>query len=702
MQKICFSRKMLPACAMLGVGLLVTVFASLQVKQSIEQDAVRRFAFACDQVTLKIQDRLSAYSLLLRGGTALFAASNTVDRHEWRAYVEMLQVERSLPGVQGIGFAQVIPADELASHIARVRGEGFPEYTVRPSGRRASYTSIIYLEPFRNRNLRAFGFDMFTNPVRRAAMEHARDTDEAALSGKVELLQETGTEVQAGTLMYVPVYRNGMPRGTPGQRRAALIGWIYSPFRMTDLMTGILQDMESYKGKAVALHIYDGRQATPATLLFDAKTDRAPNLHSLFYQQRTIDFNGHQWLLIFDRPSTIFGISYADAWATLIGGLALSSLLFGLMLSMIRTRANAARIANKLTEEIRCGEKLLKESEKKFRSIFESASDCIELISMDGHIIDLNHVGYERLGYTKAEMQGKRLAEFGTSEYAARLTENMALIKRKNHVTFETACIRKDGSIMPIEVSARIIELDGQPTLLSISRDITAWKLAEQKLNASYRRLQQLALHLDNVREEEQGRIAREIHDEMGATLTVLKMRVHWLASQLPPEMAQLTAEAEQIDKLVSDAIHTMRHVVSQLIPTQLHDLGFAAAVEFYVQNFQKHTGIECGLVFPEEKLSLDKNQSSAMFRILQESLNNVAKHAQATKVSILYIDRNCSLILLVKDNGVGFDRNTHKHNSFGLLGIRERAMVVNGKARISSKPGKGTHVVVSIPLAGK
>lgn len=226
-------------------------------------------------------------------------------------------------------------------------------------------------------------------------------------------------------------------------------------------------------------------------------------------------------------------------------------------------------------------------------------------------------------------------------------------------------------------------------------------KLCEQKekLAASYRKLQQLALHLDNVREEEQGRIAREIHDEMGSTLTALKMRIHWLAFKLPPEMAQFTAETEHIDKLVDDTIHTMRHVVSQLVPTQLHDLGFAAAIERYVQDFQNNTGIECGLVLPEEGLMLDDNQSSAIFRILQESLNNVAKHAQATKVRILFIDRNHSLIMLVKDNGVGFDRNAHKDNSFGLLGIRERTLMVNGKARISSKQGRGTQVVISIPL---
>lgn len=177
------------------------------------------FAFACDQVVLEIKERLNAYALILRGGAALFAASKEVERDAWRAYVETLRAEGSVPGVQGIGFAQVIAENELASRIARIRGEGFSAYTVNPAGVRALYTAIIYLEPFRDRNLRAFGFDMVSEPVRRAAMEQARDSGEAALSGKVKLVQETGIDVQAGTLMYVPVYRNGMPRDTPTPRK---------------------------------------------------------------------------------------------------------------------------------------------------------------------------------------------------------------------------------------------------------------------------------------------------------------------------------------------------------------------------------------------------------------------------------------------------------------------------------------------------
>jgi CHASE1-domain containing sensor protein/nitrogen-specific signal transduction histidine kinase len=333
-------------------GLLVTVFASVQVKETIEDEAVAQVGFAYDQATLRVQERLNIYAQILRGAAGLFAASDAVNRQEWRAYVEKLHPEESVPGVQGIGFAQVIPPGQLAAHTERIRREGFPNYTVRPAGERAITTAIIYLEPFRDRNLRAFGFDMFSEPVRRAAMEQARDNGTVALSGKVELVQETAKDVQAGTLMYVPVYRNGVAVETVEQKRAALLGWTYSPYRMNDLMSGILQQWVNAEGQAIDLHIYDGEQATPATLLFDSKAANTHGASSIFRQQRRVDFHGRPWLLTFDYSVSAARLNYASAWLVLVGGMIVSGLMLGLMLSLINTRKNAERIASELVAKI--------------------------------------------------------------------------------------------------------------------------------------------------------------------------------------------------------------------------------------------------------------------------------------------------------------------------------------------------------------
>lgn len=344
----------------------------------------------------------------------------------------------------------------------------------------------------------------------------------------------------------------------------------------------------------------------------------------------------------------------------------------------------------------------LRNADERYRRLFEGTTDAIALADAETCMfVDLNQSFADMFGWERSELIGKSQKVVHPSIDESALPNDIEWCPSGLSDLVETKGITKSGKIIDVSIKASIIELNGHKVVLGSFYDITARKLAERKLAISYKKLQQLALHLDIVREEERVRIARELHDEMGATLTALKMRIHWLESRLPPELAQLTAEAEQMDKLVTDSINTMRNVVGQLMPPLLHDLGFTAAVEHYVREFQKYTGIECELSLPKETLTLDEKQSAAMFRILQESLNNVAKHAQATTVNILIIIRRHSLLFTVKDNGIGFDRNTHKNNgySYGLLGIRERAMMVNGKARISSKPGKGTQVAVIIPL---
>jgi PAS domain S-box-containing protein len=230
--------------------------------------------------------------------------------------------------------------------------------------------------------------------------------------------------------------------------------------------------------------------------------------------------------------------------------------------------------------------------------------------------------------------------------------------------------------------------------------DITEQKLQAKKLAASYTQLQQLSLHVENVRTEERAIIALNLHDEMGATLAAMKMRVAWLASKLPTEAQHLSAEVAHITELLTGGIQTLRRIVSQLKPELPDDVGFAAVVQDYLKQFQRNTNVECTLILREQELAIDGNQSATLFRILQESLNNVAKHSQADKVNVMITQGSKSLIMTIEDNGIGFDLDAHRVQSFGLLGIRERALMVGGYANISSKSGKGTQVSVCIPVS--
>ena len=339
---------------LLLTGLILTAIATRFTKSDEDAADAREFDFACKEIEGKILDRLNAHEQILRSGAAFYEQAGNVSRHKWHQFTARQKVEQQLPGIQGIGFALLIPHQKLSQHIKDIRAEGFPEYRVRPEGERDVYSSIIYLEPFTNRNLRAFGYDMLSEPVRRAAMERARDHDAATLSGKVFLVQETDKDVQAGTLMYVPVYHTDMPCETVAQRRAALIGWVYSPYRMNDLMRGILGRWDIANDQRIRLEIFDGKAAADA-LLYDSQPadSRKTAAASQFTLQHQILSSGHQWTLRFTKTGshTSF-MEYSKVWLVLFGGTLTTLLLSGLFFNLYNTRFKARQLAGRLTADL--------------------------------------------------------------------------------------------------------------------------------------------------------------------------------------------------------------------------------------------------------------------------------------------------------------------------------------------------------------
>ncbi|HEY8605831.1 MAG TPA: CHASE domain-containing protein [Noviherbaspirillum sp.] len=262
--KLFRARELLTA-ALLALSLLVTYKLWDTAQRAADQTVETAFNFGVQESNERIRQRIAIYEQVLRATVGFFSAAEEVTRGEFRAYVNALSLPENFPGIQGIGFAQVIPAADLDRHVAAVRADGFPEYTVTPEGPRDMYTSIVYLEPFSGRNLRAFGFDMYSEPNRRQAMSEARDEGRPALSGKVILVQEGGGAIQWGFLMYLPVYRNDKPHSTLDERRRNLVGWVYAPFRAEDFMRGIGESNTD-----LDVEIYDGTDITSAGLMYDA------------------------------------------------------------------------------------------------------------------------------------------------------------------------------------------------------------------------------------------------------------------------------------------------------------------------------------------------------------------------------------------------------------------------------------------------
>ncbi len=341
-----------PAWVTLAVSLTLSLLASLYTLNGVERGNRRELELIADELAAKVQTRLRAHAQVLRSGAAHFAGSERVTRQEWRTFVARSRIHLNLPGIQGIGFALLIPPEGLRDHERGIQAEGFSQYRVWPEGERAVYSAIVYLEPFTGRNLRAFGYDMFADPLRREAMTRARDRDVAALSGKVLLVQETGEDIQAGTLMFVPVYRPGLPTTTVEERRAALVGWVYSPYRMHDLMAGILDDWDLHASHHLRLAIYDGAGVAPERLLYDCLEQEPMAVIPAERQVLVpVDFNGKGWTLQVSRtPAFPAAVTDPKVLLVALGGVVTSLLLAALMQALSQARWQAAQLAERTRE----------------------------------------------------------------------------------------------------------------------------------------------------------------------------------------------------------------------------------------------------------------------------------------------------------------------------------------------------------------
>lgn len=318
-------------------------------------DSQSRIRFEQDATHLhaQIEARFDAYAQVLRGGVGLFNSSDNVTRNEWYQYVEGLKLPRYYPALRGIGFGLWVGGKEnLESHEQAIRAEGYPAYAVRPDGLREHYTSIVYMEPSNEGNRRALGYDMFAEPVRRQAMERARDTGEPALSGKLELLKEVVGDEQIGFILYMPVYRSegGIPI-TEARRRESLFGFVMSPFRASDLMKGILRPGRSN----INFQIFDGLTASPESMLYDGSTQLGIEKQATpaqFTARKTVRIAGRMWSINYaSTPSFTKATDSALPWVLLVTGTLLSMLMSIVAWMLLSARMRVVQRTNELRKQ---------------------------------------------------------------------------------------------------------------------------------------------------------------------------------------------------------------------------------------------------------------------------------------------------------------------------------------------------------------
>jgi len=803
--------------------------------------------------------------MILRGAAGLFGASHDVSRKEFQSYVDALQLLKNYPGINSLGMGMLVSAKSKAQFIKRQRNEGFPTYDIWPEGDRDEYAPVVFLEPNKSPNLRTFGFDMYSEEKRRAAMQEARDIGEPAMSGEIRLVSGSDEYLHSAYIIYMPVFFNKEPNETLERRRANIAGWVYLSFRMDETVQGILGESMVNLSDSLAVTIFEGSPTSVGTRVYKSQEEKENAIGAegaLFHSTISTTLSNKPFTLkIHSLPAFESRMNERNSVAVLLGGISLSFLFSLIGWMLVNGRARAVLIAKEMSKELidrekryrqmfednasiayildpetgkivdanvaaakfwgyeinelcnmniadinhssleslradlrqqvadgiagqynfshrlkngemrdveiyrsvltdqgkpyiyciahdvtsrKQAEQSLSESQAKLHAIIETAMDAVVQLDSNGNIIDWNTRAEKTFGWLRQDVVGQALIDIiiPTQYQIAYLDGMKQFLEGEEgsvrHSQFEIVAIHRDKYEFPIHVSiTTMLGSSGQSEYCVFMHDITNRKKNEnalrkaradlenrvfertaelvrtnrrlntevsertqiqEALEQSQEMLRQLVAHQDRIRETERKRIAREIHDELGQHLLVLRIDVSMLARS-ENEHPKLGEKIDAILQHIDTTMRSVRAIINNLRPSVL-DLGLYAALEWQAEEFQRRSGIACDLVTDNEDMELEDSVATVLFRIMQEALTNVLRHAKASRVRIELHRDLTGLVMTIADNGVGM-RNAQKseQNSFGLVGIRERLYILGGELNIESS-SNGTVLTVTLPLA--
>jgi len=467
----------------MGCVLALTLGLWLLVRQADRQRSEARSQALGEAMEGRVRGRLTGLGEMLQGAAGYMARGSLPSRQEWQAYVERYHLGATYPGIQGMGFVQWVPLGALPAHVAQVRREGFPDYDVTAGGDlprdSVGAAPVVYLEPMDARNRRALGKDLWSEPLRREALAQARDSGEATLTGKLTLYQETQTDVQAGALLLVPVYREGAPTATVAQRRQALQGWVDYAFRMEDLVDAVLKA----ELRDADLNLYDGSALVPSALLFDMDSGTSRNT-GRYQQVCHLELGGRLWTMVIKpRPSFLAPEGSRRPWEVLMWG-GLGSLALGLLLlHMVRAERLAWRLAD------RRGEELLA-TEARFRAFFEKAPCGMAIVESDtGRFLSVNPCLGEILGRTVEDLEARTFQSVTHPAHVEADTGSVQALADglQTEVIKEKRYLHADGHEIWARISLKTLPSPvGQPRRhLAIVEDISQARAQDEALRTS-------------------------------------------------------------------------------------------------------------------------------------------------------------------------------------------------------------------------
>ncbi|MDC8757036.1 EAL domain-containing protein [Janthinobacterium fluminis] len=450
-----------------GLGLTWTVWE--HERQVSRKELRAHFDFSLRETVSRIEQRMAAYEKMLLGVRALFDASATPGRGGLHDYVASLGLDANFSGVQVIGVAEWVPAAGIGSHVAAMRRHGQPDYAIAPPGRRAQFAPVVQRELGSGVLPRPLGYDVWSEPVRRQAMERARDSGKAALSGKVQLAIDAGPAARPGFIMYLPLYARGRPVDSVAARRANLVGWVYASFRMNQLMATLYGEQPP----GLALTIHDGIEQAGETRLYPAAEPAAAPAAILSANEYLV-IGGHTWTLslsALDDYQARFG---RNAEPLIAGAGAGLSLLLALLAWLLATgRSRAVRLAAAMTSELRIA-----------AAAFDSREGMM-ITDAERVVLRVNSAFTETTGYTAADMVGRTPRMLQSAQHDAAFYRDMWLtIENIGGWQGEILARRKSGELYPKWLTISAVKgADGRVTnYISTHQDITERKKAEKKI----------------------------------------------------------------------------------------------------------------------------------------------------------------------------------------------------------------------------
>jgi PAS domain S-box-containing protein len=731
----------------LAVALALTLAASLVVLASANGRDRARFDNVVQSTLDRVRGRLETHVALLLGGAGLFDASDSVTRRDFATYVRRLDVHRAYPGVLGVGFARVLHPGDDALIAAGARREGVAGFRVWPVSGDTVRTTILFLEPATPGNTAALGFDMSSEPVRRTAMQRARDTGVPAMTGRVLLRREIDPGSRPGFLIYVPVYRRGQPLGTVEARRRALQGFVFAPFRAEDLLREVFG---SEQVPGVDFEIYDGRRTAPELLLFD--THPGARQQALYRRTLRMRVGGRTLTLRFEsRPEFEAGlVGSLVPWIALLG-LAVSAVLFLIARAQVRARADAELRAEALRVALAERERLVQ--------IVESSSDLVGFASPEGALLYLNDAGRRMVGLERERMGGTRtLAELFTSDEAGRFAaEALPAVRAAGRWRGETRLRHlATGDTVPVQCNLfRIPDPQTGETigLGTVTRDVTAEKRAQEAIEearraaeASAGRSRELAARLRTQAMELERQVdqARALNDELGranrAKATFLATMSHELRTPLNAVIGYADLLLAGIPEPLPDGLR--RHVdriglASRHLLSVIEEILGYARIEAGRETVELEA-VDLGEVLSEvvaivEPLAAEKRlrftapervepptlmtDARKLRQILVNLLGNAVKFTERGEIGFAAEQCGEWVEFRVRDTGIGIDPADQARifepfrqadeaptrvaggTGLGLSVARNLARMLGGDVTVRSAPGEGSTFVVRLPV---